>query len=265
MRRASGPGEPDLDPSRLTELRYPSRDVGRVGIEIWNVCRDRFERRVEYARKTRQVDVEIEMRHRFRLGAIEHPIDAREPARQAFEPFANLQQHRRAQRLDQRRVADELDDVAEALLRTEQDDLAGQILARPDRTAEAGPKLQQRCPHPAKLVLVPPFRQAAGGQQRVRVVVVPGEAGAGGKMLLVQSDRVVCAPAFAQVQCEIDEILDVLAAVCLDPVRPLERFERFVWRSCSASATPRFAHARARLPSSESARRTSTSPSCASC
>src|SRR6476661_6276878 len=143
-------------------------------MQIGNISRNRFQIGIEYAWETRQVDVEIERRQRLGSGTIENLIDACEPARQPLESFTNLQQDRCPHSLDERGVANELDDVAEALLGPQQDDLADEILACPDRAVESRSKLEQWRSHPPKLVLIPPLEEAPGRQKRVRVVVVSG-------------------------------------------------------------------------------------------
>jgi hypothetical protein len=69
-----------------------------------------------------------------------------------------------------RRISDELQGVAQALFRAQQNRLAAQVLARPHRSRQRRTIGQERFSEPAELEMRPPFRQPSGHAQRLRVV-----------------------------------------------------------------------------------------------
>jgi hypothetical protein len=79
------------------------------------------------------VDVE---RIGYERAAADKPVDAGAAGQQGEQGLLALHQHRAAVLLDQRRVADELNGVAQALLGMEQDRAAGERGAVPERLAE---------------------------------------------------------------------------------------------------------------------------------
>ncbi len=103
--------------------------IGRLG-------RDGVERRPEGVRQAHHRAVQVESRQGLALG--EHLVHALQAPHQRLQRRVDLDQHPRAARRDQGRIAAELQHVAEALFGVQQDGLAVQLLvAAPERRVES--------------------------------------------------------------------------------------------------------------------------------
>src|SRR5207248_1130951 len=88
-----------------------------------------------------------------------------------------FQYHACATLLEQRSVANELDRIANALLGSNKDRLAGERLTTPRWNVEARSRSIQQRSHPTRLVLHPAIGESSSRQQCDRIRVMAVEVG----------------------------------------------------------------------------------------
>src|SRR4029077_16467603 len=108
-----------------------------------------------------------------------------------LEVRRDLQQDRRSQSLDQCSVANELDRVAEALLASQEDRLATQILTIPHGSAKWRPQRQKRVPEPSEFVIVPAFAQSPCREKCEAVSQMALDIGSIGQLALQHGECVL--------------------------------------------------------------------------
>ena len=147
MRRRTGPHQAHLEPRFARESCRPCGRTFRIDRQIGDVRRNCVRVAQEHARETQQVRVEVE--RRIRIVRSQHPVDAVQCLGELTQFVAGDDEHRRTQCLDMSRVTAELDEVAEALLGSQQDRSASQVLpvhagfANFAREAESGGSIQR--------------------------------------------------------------------------------------------------------------------------
>ena len=125
--RVAGPHEPDLEPGCVAETLAPARASSGSAARYGTSARDRAEIDAERARHAQQRAVQVEAGQRLAAldaGRTRPRASGRDHARRLARHLE--QDLRRAEALDDRRVARELDRVAEPLLDVQQDRLADQ-------------------------------------------------------------------------------------------------------------------------------------------
>src|SRR5262249_11026146 len=167
--RIAGPYQPDLRLAIRSDALAPARRDRRVGREIGNRSGYVLERRCAGERQGEQRRVQVERRQDVAFG--QHlDVAAERVSHEAPQRPLYLQQHARAARRHDRRVAHELDGVAGSLLVVQQDCSSRRRLALPQGLREAARRLLLAAPAP--FVLVPTFGVASHRQQQERAVPV---------------------------------------------------------------------------------------------
>src|SRR4029078_13213637 len=108
------PYDADVQRAVVSHVLGPARGAPGSARQVRNVGGYRIEVCPENARKAEQVDVVIE--GRMRLVAPDDAIEAGSGSGQLAQLFPHLEQHRRAERLDVRRIPNELNEIAVSLL-----------------------------------------------------------------------------------------------------------------------------------------------------
>ena len=166
--RVAPPADADLEPV-CAEALAPACHQRRLGGEIWQFGWDRIERRAEDARQTHQRALEIVV---FAVGLAIGDLDLRtERAHEAMQLGAHEECDARATRRQQRQIARELDDVAQALLIENDDALAAQVFAPPRRKAHRQPAARRVFALPAVFVVRPAGGKIAQRQLHQRSIV----------------------------------------------------------------------------------------------
>src|SRR5207253_5496872 len=118
-------------------------------------------------------------------------VDPFKARHQANGLLANREHHHCAASLQHRRVANELDQIVDALLGTYDERFPVQILAGPYWFVERRPQRSKRFDGPARFVKAPAFGKPAYGQQRLRIVTVRAQVRVIGKVTLEYVEGVV--------------------------------------------------------------------------
>src|SRR5438132_5596330 len=119
MLRITCPYQSDFELAiRTNPIRPANYDIG-VRTQIWNAGGNPRQVGAKNIRQTEEVHVEIEWRKRF--AGHNDGVDPFKARHQANGLLANREHHRCAASLQHRRVANELDQIADALLGTYDD------------------------------------------------------------------------------------------------------------------------------------------------
>ena len=133
--RIAGPGERDALARQRVEPRPPRGDALLARAQIRNARRHVRERGLERERQAAERTMHVERRQRF---AARENAHAFETGQQVLQLGLHLEHHRRAALRQQRRIAGELDRVAQTLLGMQQDGLASRADIRRARAACRG-------------------------------------------------------------------------------------------------------------------------------
>ncbi len=184
------PDQPDRDALMGAEALTPGTDQLRVGGYIR--CRGRHGIRLglEDHRQGQKRHLDVEIR-RLLLGAEQH-VDAVDRAQQRQQRLLRAQHHAAAARLHHRRIAHELQHVAEALLALQKDGLAGKILALPARPVGLQELLAEVAVFQPPLVLRPRrFPIARGDQAEAEQRMQLRPLGVADERIAVRGDRLL--------------------------------------------------------------------------
>ncbi len=116
-----------------------------------------------------------------RIAVGDQCVDAEQARGDVRDAAERRQEQLRAAGLQQRQVARELEEIADALLANNHDRLAVEVLTVPVRTRPARPLGRVVARHPPELVLLPAFLELAEGQQRRSQLHLPVEVGIPGQ------------------------------------------------------------------------------------
>src|SRR5262249_5493394 len=151
------PGDADLEAADWAELTAPVLDQRLIGAEVGNLGRDGSQGRAEDARQAHQGSLYRELRQC--VIASEQLRDTLAARQEPDQRSLAGHDHAAAALLDQRGVADELEHVAQSLLRIEQDRSSIQVGAIPARLAGGGWRRLFALPPP--FILGPPQLEVA--------------------------------------------------------------------------------------------------------
>ena len=166
--RIALPRNADLDTVDGCKPLLPLFDQAGIGEKIWSRGGNGFKGCLEKSRQTHQGRVHVELRRQIAFR--NQPVDPRAGGEERNEHSRTLNDDCPAALLDQRRVADELQHVAQALLHVEEDAAAAERRTVPCRLAKRPPR--SLLPLPTPFVFLPTLSEVAFLQPGQRPVPV---------------------------------------------------------------------------------------------
>ena len=180
----AAPVEPDLQARQSGQPLAPPAYCGRVDAQVGNTAGNAVELGAHGKRDAQQRDVQVELRQR--LAAADEPAAHAEGAQQQRQDRLRLEHHVRAQRLEHRDIAAELQRVPESLIGVHEQRPAGKRLgAGPTRSGQRALQLPRMRQLRARLVQWPPFAELPEGE--VQQCLHPG----GGRIFRPDRERAV--------------------------------------------------------------------------
>src|SRR5689334_14310696 len=134
-------------------------------LHVRDIRGNRRKRRSQHAWKAEQWNVIVEMRHRAVSRNFVHVFEI---VRNLSEVAERIKNHASATFLEETRVTNKLDRIAETLLGMQHDSFAAEILAIPHWSPYFPPHGCKRLSHPAEFQLIPSLAQATGFKKEHR-------------------------------------------------------------------------------------------------
>src|SRR5437016_3329904 len=145
-----------------------------------------------------------------------------------------MKQYTSPQGFQQRRVTQELNRVAEPLLRAQEDRATVEILPRPRGPLRIRASRKRGWPQLPEFVLIPSFRELSARQQRVRIRKMPFDGRPLRQIAPEDFDCFVDASQFAQTDPQVGETFAIFVVLHFELLRPCEGSECFVVTSLPA-------------------------------